>query len=554
MPVPFPFDFKNPDYTAVFQWRLDKLHEIRKNPNKILPALFVYYREHPAQFIIDWGMTFDPRNVAKGQPSYCPFILFPKQEDFILFCEDLFKGNEPGLSDKSREMGVSWMCAAYAWTKCRFNDGFSVGFGSRKQEYVDQLGDMKAILPKIRLFGSMIPQEFRGEWVSRHMRLECLDTQSFISGEAGDGIGRGDRTSIYFVDESAWLPRPLLVEASLSETTPCRIDISTPRGMGNPFARKRHAGNVKVFSMHWRDDPRKDEVWYKRKCAQIDDPVIIAQELDLDYSASMEGVLIPSIWVQAAIDAHEKLKLIPKGIRRIGYDVADEGRDKNAIVGRYGFLVEYTDEWGGANGDIYKSVEKVFDRCDVLGFRTVIFDSDGLGAGVRGDARVINERREATEKLKQLGFNGNKVRIKFIPFRGSGKVLNPLHDPFKGMGELKDGEKGRTNEDYFKNAKAQAWWQLRRRFLITYRAVVLQLDYKPEDIISIPRTLPNFQKLITELSQPTHSQNNVGQIIVDKTPEGAASPNLADALMIAFSEVKRPQGFFSAAIDTDLVE
>jgi hypothetical protein len=33
-----------------------------------------------------------------------------------------------------------------------------------------------------------------------HMRVVFPDTGSIISGEAGDGIGRGDRCSIYFVD------------------------------------------------------------------------------------------------------------------------------------------------------------------------------------------------------------------------------------------------------------------------------------------------------------------------------------------------------------------
>ena len=79
------------------------------------------------------------------------------------------------------------------------------------------------------------------------MRINFAHTGSSISGEAGDGIGRGDRSSLYFVDESAFLERPELVEASLSQTTNCRIDVSTPHGMANPFAEKRHSGMVKVL-------------------------------------------------------------------------------------------------------------------------------------------------------------------------------------------------------------------------------------------------------------------------------------------------------------------
>jgi hypothetical protein len=44
----------------------------------------------------------------------------------------------------------------------------------------------------------------------------------------------------------------------------------------------------------------------------------LAQEVDIDYAASVEGVLIPSVWVQAAIDAHLKLNIEPTGDRIAG--------------------------------------------------------------------------------------------------------------------------------------------------------------------------------------------------------------------------------------------
>jgi phage terminase large subunit len=539
MPLPIPFDFKNPDYPAIFQWRYDRLQEIRKKPH-ILPSLYKFYGENPANFITDWGMTFDPRNVEIGLPSYCPFVLFPRQEEAVEWILERWRNRENGLSDKSREMGMSWLTIAFAVTMCLFHEGFSVGFGSRKQEYVDKLGDLKAILPKARLFLSLLPVEFRRGWTlaqAPHMRIMIPDTQSFISGEAGDGIGRGDRVSIYFVDEAAFLPRPQLVEESLSNTTNCRIDISTPRGMGNPFARKRHAGKISIFSMHWTQDPRKDDAWYKKKCDQIDDPVVIAQELDLDYNASMEGVLIPAEWVRAAIDAHIKLGIEPKGMRRLALDIADEGKDKNAAIGRYGILVEYVDQWSGKGSDSLVTVKKAFDICDLQGFDEIIYDADGIGALTRSDARVLNDKRKANKLQKR----------KYIPFRGSGAVIDPGKDPFEKDGTQKGEDlKARTNEDYFYNFKAQEWFRVRRRFLYTYRAVVKGMPYDPDAIISIPKELKLINQLTAELSQPQYYQNDAGKIIVDKNPEGAPSPNLADGLMMAFSKVKKSQGFFSA--------
>lgn len=539
MPIPFPFDFKNPDYTAVFEWRLERLKRIKMYP-EAMPGLRKYYKDNPAQFITDWGTTYDPRNVDRGLPALIPFVLFPKQEEFVHWFIERWKSREPGLADKSRDMGMSWLTVALACTVCLFTEGIAVGFGSRKEEYVDKIGDPKSLLYKARKFVGLLPPEFRGTWDPKrhapHMRIHFPDTNSIISGEAGDGIGRGDRASFYIVDEAAFLPRPELVEASLSETTNCRIDISTPCGMNNPFARKRFNGKISTFSLHWRDDPRKDDAWYKKRCDYLDDPVIIAQELDLDYTASIEGVLIPSAWVQASVDAHVKLNIDPSGMRKAGVDIADEGADKNALCGRYGILVEYLEAWSGKGGDIYDSVERIFTLCDVLDYPMVDYDADGLGAGVRGDARVINKRRV-----------DNKTRmITFSPFRGSGAVVDPEGDPFKRTTDIKDRMKGRTNEDFFANAKAQAWWSLRQRFQLTYRAVIEGLPFNKDDIISISSSISEYRKLITELSQPTYSQNTVGKIIIDKMPDGTRSPNLADAVMIAFAPIKKSaRGFFS---------
>ncbi len=524
----FVFDYRNPDYGRIILQRKERLTSIRKNP-AILPLLKTYYRDHPAQFITDWGMTFDPRNVERGLPALIPFLLFPRQIEWIEWFVERWKNQEPGLTDKSREMGLSWLTVAVATTLCLFHEGMVIGMGSRKEEYVDKKGDPKSLFYKVRQFTANLPIEFTGSWNERknapYMRIEYPDTSSVITGEAGANIGRGGRSSIYIIDESAFLAQPELVDAALSQTTNCRHDISTPCGMSNPFARKRFAGKVPVFSFHWTDDPRKDQAWYERTCHNIDDPVIIAQEIDLDYSASVEGILIPAIWVNSAVN--------PSGVLKAGFDVADRGQDKCAMTFRHGILIEHVEEWSGKDADIYVSVEKAFNHCDNYKYSTVYYDADGLGAGCRGDAKNINSKR-----TKQ---------IKFHPFWGSGAIVNPNDNPFKYSTDQWDGEKGRTNEDFFANYKAQSWWELRKRFHATYRAITEGTIYPPDDLISIPDTLPNYKKLIIELSQPTYGQSpSSGKMLINKQPDGARSPNLADSCCIAFAPMaKINPGFFS---------
>ncbi|CNK58732.1 Phage terminase large subunit [Yersinia pseudotuberculosis] len=527
MPLPFPFDFKNPDYTQVFEWRMERLQRIRQQPD-MLPAMRAFYRNNPAQFIIDWGMTTDPRNLDYGLPVSIPFLLFPKQEEWVHWIMDRRRNMENGLTDKSREMGLSWVSVGLSSTLCLFNKEMVIGFGSRKEEYVDSTGDPKALFWKARKFIETLPAEFRGSWDNKkhapYMRIEFPDSGSIIKGEAGDNIGRGDRTTMYFVDESAFLQHPLLIDAALSQTTRCRIDLSSVNGMNNPFAQKRHGGKIPVFTFHWRSDPRKDDAWYKKECEKIDNPVIVAQELDLNYNAAAEGILIPSEWVQAAIGAHTKLGITPSGARIGALDVADEGIDLNAFSSRTGVLLDRLKAWSGKGSDIYATTQDAMILSDENDCDYLLYDADGLGAGCRGDGRVINETRQ----------KAGQRQVELKPFRGSGEVIYPDKPVFKSDSK----RDARTNKDYFANRKAQGWWALRMRFQESYRAVVKGMPFDPDEIISIDENLPEKEKLIAELSQPTYTINGAGKIIVDKAPSGTRSPNHADTVMICFAPEK----------------
>lgn len=530
------FDWKNPDYRPIFAERLERLQRIRADPS-VLPALKLHYASNPIAFINDWGVTVDPRNVGRKQPPLVPFILMPKQEDWIHWIEDMLNSETDGITEKSRDMGLSWTAMAYAVTKCLHNQGFTVGFGSRKEEYVDKAGHPKALFWKGREFLKHLPIEFRGSWDERkhspHMRISIPDMESVITGEAGDNIGRGDRTTISFVDEAAHLERPLLIDASLSATTNCRIDLSSVNGLNNPFAEKRHSWPAeRVFTFHWRDDPRKNDEWYKKQCERLN-PIIVAQEIDLNYSASAEGVLIPSEWVMAAMDSCAKLGINPSGERMGSMDVADEGYDKCAWGYRYGVQLQHQESWYGKGKDVYDSTVRMFTLMDTHGVQRGLFDSDGLGVSVRGDSRVINERRAE-----------NNLPFRDIePFWGSGAVINPDEEFIKG--DPIRGIIGRTNKDFFQNRKAQAYWALRTRFQNTYRAVVESLDYDADSIIDIPSTLPERSQLVSELSQPLYRINDAGKLIVIKTPDGMKSPNLADMAMMLYSPSQpRRRSFF----------
>lgn len=517
------FDFRHPNYVPIFAARAERLARIRANP-ACLPALRHYYADHVADFLQDWAVTVDPRVSAAGRSAVMPFLLFPKQRELVDWMLRLWKGGESGICDKSRDVGASWIAMAVASTLCIFRDDMAVGVGSYVEGKVDRSGDPDTLFYKARMFLAYIPQEFRAGWElskhSAHMRLQFPATGSSITGEAGDNIGRGGRKSIYIVDEAAHLERPLLIDASLSANTNSRIDFSSVNGTANPFAQKRHSWPAeRIFTFHWRSDPRKDDAWYAQKCADLD-PIVVAQEIDLNYAASVEGVIIPSAWVQAAIDAHKKLNIEPSGIIDSTLDVADQGRDKNAWAARHGILLTHCSQWSGKDSDIYDTTVRAFGLCDANGVLTLAYDGDGLGAGVRGDARKINEER----------VKASRKAIRVSEYRGSAAVMYPeqkVRGPDGKELEIK-------NKDYYLNKAAQDWFALRFRFQQTFRAVVSGLPYDPDDIISIDSRIPDLAKLTMELSQPTWKPNNAGKVQVVKTPDGMTSPNLADGVRMLY--------------------
>jgi len=537
----FPgFDFRHPDYTEVFAIRAERLQRIRADDSgEILKFLRAHYRNEPWQFIDDWGCTFDPRLVERGLPAIVPFLLFDRQREWCQFVVEKWRKQESALTEKSRDMGVSWLSMALSATLCMFHEGMAIGFGSRKEEYVDKLGSPKSLFWKGREFVKLVPPEFRPGWQpsdAPHLRIAFPHTGSVITGEAGDNIGRGDRSSIYFVDESAFIERPQLVEASLSQTTNCRQDVSTPNGMANPFAQKRHSAKWagRVFTFHWRDDPRKDEAWYAKQQRDLD-PVTLAQEVDLNYSASAVGIVIPQPWVQACVDLHVKLGIDVRGERRGALDVADEGLDLNAFCTAQGILVENVTAWSGKGDDIFGTTSQAFAMCDVLRLPGFDYDADGLGAGVRGDARVLNEKR--------------KHPLDVQPFRGSGEVVDKdkaIETAAPRSERKQPGETVRLNGDYYANAKAQGWFSLRARFQRGFRAYQMHQAgqdwreaYDEDDLISLSSKMPELGKVTIELSQPTYKQSTAGKMVIDKTPDGARSPNYGDAVMIRFAPRKR---------------
>jgi phage terminase large subunit len=528
-----PIDYRNPDYRPIFEQRAARLTYLRKNPRD-LALIKRHYATHKAEFINDWALTIDPR-VLKPQSPIMPFLLFPKQIELIHWIEKCQANETGGIMVKSRDVGASWIAMSWAVTTCLFNKSFVVGFGSAKEENVDNAGDPNTLFYKARMFLEWLPIELRCGWElgkhSAHRRLVFPETGSAIIGQSGDNIGRGSRTAVYFVDEAAHLERPMMADASLAATTNCRVDMSSVNGSANSFYHKAHNGVVPRFDFSWRDDPRKDQAWLEKKEAELD-PVVFKQEILCDFNANAENAILSRSLVEAAVGLAEFLKLEVTGRRRSALDVADEGRDKNALASRKGVELDFLEPWSGKGGDIFQTVSKAVSLVEGLGERSMQYDADGMGAGVRGDLRVLNEQRQAANPRGFYNFHGEA-------FRGSGAVLWPTQKCPRS--EIK-------NEDMFANYKAQSWWHLYVCFNESWKARKGE-PYDPNLIISIRADLPGLNSLLAELTQPKWKWQPSGKRIVDKKPDDSLSPNLADAVMMVYSPRNAPFAISDAQID-----
>lgn len=554
-PLP-PFDWRSPAYKPIWDARVRRVAKLRSDPEALAIA-HAYYKHNPADFINDWGVTIDPRNVGSVRPVIMPFVLFPLQREFIDWLKVRWQTKDDGVLVKSRDCGASWLAMGFSCWLCLFWGNATVGFGSAKEEKVDSSGDPGSLFYKGRMFMQYLPREFKGEWNlkahSAHRRLTFPETGGAIIGQAGDNIGRGDRTTMFFVDEFAVVERPKLVDSNLLATTECRIEMSTVQGTANVFAERARGGLITRFDFDYHDDPRKvniggdcetivtdkdgvastvlirhRDLWpdfaeKKRKA----DPINWAQEYERDFLASVEGIIIPQEWVEACIGAHTRLGIVPAGVKRGSFDVADQGKDLCCYASRHGILLRFIQSWRGKGSDTFASTERSFRLADSLGDEGFDFDGDGLGGPIRGDARKINEERvERKFKTQKIGM-----------FRGSGGVVDP-----EMMAEGTD----RTNLDYFENYKAQSWWALRRRVNITWRAVTGVLksgEYNPGDILSIDPALPELKRVKSELSQPVWKWSKSGKMMIDKAPDDVASPNHADAVMMLFPYARPPMLF-----------
>lgn len=229
-----------------------------------------------------------------------------------------------------------------------------------------------------------------------------------------------------------------------------------------------------------------------------------------------DAVVIKRSWLRAAIDACRKLGLSRGPGRRISFDVADSGDDKNAAVLMEGIEAVRVEEWKGLEDELLKSAGRVHAIAREAGAE-IDYDSIGVGAFAGAHFQSLND---------EFG-----VEVAYRRFNAAGAVLNPDErmDP--------EDPQAPSNGDYYSNLKAQAWWEVAKRFRDTFNAVERGAAHPADQLISISPDCDHLDRLIDELSTPRRDFDNAGRVKVESKKDlgkrDVPSPNLADAFVMA---------------------
>jgi len=440
--------------------------------------------QDPIYFIDNWIWTYDPRK----NPSRIPFKLYPAQKKYILWLYERYITGTSGVVVKPRDIGATWVSASFGIWCWLFKRETSIGFSSRKLKYVDEKGNLDSIFGKIRLAIEMLPNFLTPAHDEKVGLILNLENGSTLKGEGGDGVGRGGRSKMYFLDEFAGCEHQESIDHAVTgniQDGGSAIYLSTFTSPGNLFYKLATNGKIARFDFKWTDDLRKTQSWYDKMVSEKD-AIYVSREIDCDPFASLSGTLFKKEWIQASVDLWNKLKINNTSIPiHAGYDPSGGGVCESVVILRQGIKVLGITSW--RLEDSLQSSEKAFELvkdCDKL-----YYDADG-GWG-----------ENFSSYLKQKDFK------KAFGIRGGGS----------------------SESARFVNRRARLYWALHERFEATSKGLSL------DKCIAIP----NDGKLIEQLLSIIIEERNDGKIKVqskiDMQKRGISSPDRADSLAYAFA-------------------
>jgi hypothetical protein len=297
--------------------------------------LWIMCKRDPLFYFNTFGYVYDPRAHNEGKMPVRPFITYDFQD--VAF-EELFDAIDTGkdiYSEKSRDMGLSWMCLLAIEHRWHFYDFLSFRLISRNENLVDDAKNPDALFWKLDHWLKYLPNFLKPNIIPKvhrtHMSLINPDNGSTINGCATTGdVTVGGRCTAMLLDEFALVDNDIEILTGTRDVTRCRIVNSTHRGTGTAFYKQSKKKTTRKLTCHWSVHETKNvglyyfdgkkivvvneyedyvrlhddrqvmfpddypfvrdgklrSPWYDVECERAFHPMDIARELDIDPFAS----------------------------------------------------------------------------------------------------------------------------------------------------------------------------------------------------------------------------------------------------------------------------
>ena len=236
-----------------------------------------------------------------------------------------------------------------------------------------------------------------------------------------------------------------------------------------------------------------------------------------------------SVFDRKWLNASREIQLQADGIKQAGLDPSGEGEDLNALCFRTGSTVTDLISWQSMESNI-QSARKAYGHITERGIDLLTYDNGGgYGIGITTEIRRLLEQNGIGMDLQDVDFGGS---VTDEPYEESERF----------------GIDPKNKRDLFANKKAELYWMLSDRFRRTYEHTQGIKSYPEEQLISL-RELDQgtFDRLCDDLMSTQYKNDGKGKRLIEKKEDQkkrlGRSPDLGDALVIAFEKKKPAYGF-----------
>lgn len=270
----------------------------------------VHCGKEPIYFIKEYCKIQHPKR------GTIPFETYPFQDD----CVNAFQEHRFNIVLKSRQLGLSTICAAYAtWLAIFYKDKNILIIATKLSTAMNMIKKVKVILQSLP------------DWLLLPKYEPTKQAISFSNGSlitavpTSEDAGRSEALSLLIVDEAAIIRDFQEIWTGLAPTISTGgncIILSTPKGVGGQYYRlwtqaEAKQNDFNPIRLPWYVHPEHDKVWFDKETRSLPRREV-AQEYLCDFMSSGDTFLQPT--------ALEELRA------QIQDPIEKTGHDRNAWV------------------------------------------------------------------------------------------------------------------------------------------------------------------------------------------------------------------------------